>query len=251
MDFTLNNYINKPFFKRFNTSNILKDSLDWLVPKTCLSCDAPLQTLQPCCADCYKRLPFQHNYCSQCGQSYALDSDYCGRCISKPAHYDHCFCPFEYSGPISDLICKFKYQQRPELAKPIAQLLATEIMANELALPELLVPVPMHISRLRTRGFNQSILLARQLGRILKVPVAASVIRKHRKTAPQAQQTLKQRQRNVLGSFNMRKVVSANHVAIVDDVLTTGATANEIAKTLKGNGVNYCSAWGIAHTLAR
>ncbi len=223
---------------------------DWLLPKKCLvCCNVNPNRDHPCCDECYQTLPFQRNCCQQCGQALAANQDYCGRCIESPPHFDTCFCPFEYESPISEQICALKYNQHPELAKSVAQLLAREIKKFAIELPEALIPVPLHISRLRGRGFNQSTLIARELGKLLQLPVRTNVVAKHRATQAQARQTLKQRKKNLRNSFKLKKDLRLQRVAIVDDVVTTGSTTGEIAKILKKNGVDYVQVWGVAHTL--
>jgi ComF family protein len=180
---------------------------------------------------------------------FAAKQDYCGRCISSPQPYDECFCPYQFESPISEQIRDFKYHERPELAKPLAQVLAREISANQLELPDLLVPVPMHLSRLRSRGYNQSARLAQELGKILSIEADYNLLIKTHNTTPQAKLGLNQRSINLKGSFTVKHSVQARKVAIVDDVVTTGATAAEIAKILKRNGVEYVQVWGIAHTV--
>ena len=236
MDFTLYNGLRKLF--------------DWVIPAKCLKCSSALgSTRLPVCDNCYPELPFQTLSCRQCGQPFAGFSDLCGRCLANPPHFDACFCPFEYSDCIRDLIIKLKYQERPELAHKAAQLLANEVLANEIPMPELLVPVPMHIKRLRKRGFNQANLLARHLGKLLSVRVDHCFIIKSRLTPRQAGLSLKQRRRNLSGSFSARKKTAVKSAAIIDDVVTTGATAGEIAKIMKKKGVDYIQVWGVAHTL--
>lgn len=116
-------------------------------------------------------------------------------------------------------------------------------------IPEALIPVPLHLSRLRHRGFNQSKLLAIEIGKLLNVPVLSNVISKTKATKPQAEQSLKQRKNNLSGSFSLTKSVPFESVAIIDDVVTTGSTAGEIAKILKKKGVDCVAIWGVAHTL--
>lgn len=232
------------------STNFLSKSLNFIFPKVCISCKLPTASKDhPCCDNCYQSLPFQPPSCEQCGQAFAAEQDICGQCLSKPPSYDACFCPFEYQTPISEQIRDFKYHERPEYAQRLAQLLAREIQDNRFELPDLIVPVPLHSSRLRQRGFNQSALLAKRVGKILDVPVNHKSLIKKRKTDPQAHLSLSQRSRNLKRSFSLIKPINAQSVAIVDDVVTTGSTASEIAKILKRNGVDYVQVWGIAHTV--
>jgi len=285
MDFNLYNLNNlkkfSPLFSRLKSANktrfksLAKNSLNWLVPRVCIGCKRELaQDNHPCCRSCYATLPFQSHCCDHCGQSYSGNTDYCGRCIGKPPPFDACFCPFRYEAPVDQQIKAFKYHARPELAKTLAKLLFIEIQANALEMPELLIPVPMHISKLRQRGYNQSLLLTQQLSKLMELPYDRQLLRKPKVTPAQADLTLKQRQSNLRGSFEfieqpikknqflIKNLIFINkkraktkvrsmpkHVAIVDDVFTTGATASEIANVLKRNGVDYVQIWGIAHTI--
>lgn len=228
----------------------LSKGITWLVPHICISCQLnQASTNHPCCEQCYLELPFQPPSCHQCGQTFAARQETCGRCIASPPLYDRCFCPFEYEQPLNQQIRDFKYHQRPELAQSLGQLLVREIIATNQPLPELLIPVPLHLSRLRVRGYNQSLLLAKQIGKALGIAVESKAIIKSRKTAPQAELSMKLRANNLKGSFALKKAIRARSVAIIDDVVTTGSTTSEIAKILKRNGVDYVQVWGIAHTV--
>ncbi len=232
----------------FTLNNLAKTSTNWLFPKKCIVCKQPPQENHPCCQHCYDELPFQSLACHQCGQRFAADSDYCGRCIDHPPAFDACFCPFQYKKVIKTHIQSFKYYEKPELAHNLAQLLKYELQANDIEYPELIIPVPLHINKLRHRGFNQSQLLANALGTSLDIEVAHNIIKKHKATEAQAGLTLKQRSKNLKKCFSVNKKINAKSVVIIDDVITTGTTVNEISKILKRNGVNYIQIWGIAHT---
>ena len=234
---------------KIDTLHSIKAIFNWLVPKHCIQCSRVLLADSCCCEDCYPDLPFQSHVCCRCGQALNAQLDYCGRCLTKPPAFDVCFCPFQYKPPISDQIQRFKYSQRPEMAYNLAKLLAKEIFSNRLAMPELLIPVPVHISRLRQRGYNQSLLLTRHLSKLLQIPYSNSHIEKHHRTPAQVSQPLKQRKTNVRGCFLLKQPFTAQHVAIIDDVFTTGSTTEEMTKILKKNGVNYVQIWAIAHTI--
>ena len=232
----------------FTLNNLTKTSLNWLFPKKCHVCKRAPQENHPCCESCYNELPFQHHACQQCGQRLIANSNYCGRCSNSPPIFDACFCPFQYKGIIKTHIQRFKYYDKPELMNFLVELLEFELQANKVQLPELIIPVPLHINRLRYRGYNQSLLLARALSSKLDIPMTQNFIQKHRNTDTQAGLSLKKRQNNLNGSFQMKKNYSAKSVVIIDDVVTSGATVNEISKILKKNGVDYVQVWGIAHT---
>jgi len=233
-----------------NALNFAKSAFNWLIPRRCIVCATALANdPHPCCHGCYNELPFQHHCCTKCGQVYSAQLDYCGRCLTSPPPFDACFCSFRYEGAIREEIQRFKYGEKPELAMGLAQALYLELQAFDVPVPDLLIPVPTHINRLRERGYNQSLLLAKSLSKLMSIRFSNSIVEKHRFTDPQVKQSLKQRQRNVKGSFRLRSQTTAKNIAIVDDVFTTGSTAAEITKILKQNGVDYVQVWGLAHTV--
>lgn len=222
-------------------------STDWLLPPKCLSCGQQLDRSNgPVCIECYLEFPQRYNTCFRCGQNYAALSAYCGRCLVSPPPYDACFCAFEYNEQIAHIIQKFKYFEQPELADHLAYLLFQEVKNFQIELPELFIPVPMHISKLRKRGFNQSLLLSRAISKLSNISYRADIVSKCKATPAQADLPKRLRRKNLKDSFKIKKKTKAKHIVIVDDVVTTGSTATEIAKILKRNGVNYVQVWGIA-----
>ncbi len=234
----------------FTPYNHVSQALSWLLPQHCLQCKLAIKpNLGPVCTHCYVELPFQSNNCRQCGQRYSSSHEYCGRCLNSPPSFDRCFCPFEYKSGIKELICNIKYREKPSLAKAAAQLLAKEIVEQGIELPQAVTPVPMHVKHLRSRGYNHSNLIARHLSRILDITYIENIATKTKATSTQAGLSLKKRKTNLKNSFKVIRNIDFKHIAIIDDVMTTGATAEEIAKILKKNGVDYIQVWGIAHTL--
>lgn len=239
-----------PVWKALHPPTLIKNTIDQLLIPYCFACNTQLiNNDYPYCEACYSQLPFQQHICAQCGQQLAQGQDYCGMCLTKPPNFDACFCPFEYIEPIKSQICAFKYNDRPELAQALAQIMAQEIKDNGLEMPDLLIPVPMHTSKLRKRGYNQASLIAKKLGQLLDIEVANNIIEKHIATPAQAELSLVQRRKNLKRSFKLKNKITSKHVAIVDDVFTTGTTTEEIAKILKRNGVDYCQVWGVAHSV--
>ncbi len=227
----------------------LKRFINWLIPKTCMQCARKIRELNCIyCEQCSDELPYSKHSCHRCGQPFSGFSNYCGRCVSKLPAFDACFCAFEYSAPISNAICRFKYAEQPQMARYLARLMIDELLSQEIEIPEAIIAVPMHRSSLRKRGYNQSHELAKHFSKRLNVPLLTNTLSKTKATPRQATQSLSQRKINQKGSFQVVKDIKFNHIAIVDDVVTTGATAQEIAKTLKKNGVDYVQVWGIART---
>jgi len=259
MDFTLNKHLKYSLERIKNLESIkslkqIKNYADkgcnWLFPETCLICkktyqNAPSNCL---CSTCHTQLLYLDQHCSLCGFALPKHTDHCGRCLTQPPAYDHYFCAFQYQSVIRDLICQFKYSGRPELAKPLAALFMHELHAKDIGLPDLIIPVPMHLNKLRQRGFNQSALLAKQLSKKMAIPYSDKIIKKHQHTPPQAELNHKQRLNNIKGSFVINKSLHAKNVAIIDDVVTTGATMHEMTKILRKSGVNCIHVWGVAQT---
>jgi len=153
-----------------------------------------------------------------------------------------------YQGPLAKGIRRLKYDQRPELARPLASLLARP--AEQMSLPPRVVwvPVPLHYARLVERGFNQSALLARSLAQLSGTKCAARLLCRRRETAQQAQLDKRSRERNTLGAFAVRMSPSEAEVLLVDDVVTTGATVSACIGALREKGVKVRAVFTLART---
>ena len=157
-----------------------------------------------------------------------------------------------FAPPADDLIRQLKYHGIYANARVLGVLLAQTVGARGAPLPRLLVPVPLHPARLRERGFNQAVALARYAGRMLGVPIAPGVVRRLRDTPSQTSLGIDERHRNVRGAFAvsgaraLRRLLAAGHVAIVDDVITTGSTVAELKCVLLAAGVRQVEVWAVA-----
>ena len=232
-----------------------KVSVDYL----CDGCKADLPWLQHCCDVCSLPLP-------NTGGGMR-----CGRCLQQPPAFDRCIGAFYYADPIAQLISDFKYRAKLNYGRVLGLQLAVHL-ANKYSsqsLPGVILPVPLHRSRLRSRGFNQSLELAKTVGRQLRIPVANRYLLRCRATASQKDLHFKQRQHNVHAAFAVRtkhrlptaprSTVAAtvpdkvpntapDTVALLDDVVTSGATVAELAQLLKDNGVAQVHVWCVART---
>ncbi len=171
----------------------------------------------------------------------------CGRCLRRPPPYADVFAPLRYAEPVDRLIAEFKFRGKLTHAALFGTLLIEAAEASGRHPPELLLPVPLHRSRLRERGYNQALELARPLARHWGVGVDAFALSRVRATAAQMQLPAKQRLKNVRGAFALRDGVRLPaSVAVVDDVMTTGATVSEIAKLLRRAGVKRVEVWAVA-----
>jgi len=195
--------------------------------------------------------------CCLCGfEGASLDLDLCEFC-RQDLPWDATnsrgdLCAFRYEHPVDELIRRLKYQDTLANARVLGVLLAQAVRERGGPLPKLLVPVPLHISRLRERGFNQSTALARYAGRMLEIPRAPRALRRIRDTPSQTALDVGERHRNVRGAFALngpralRKLLDAGHIAVVDDVVTTGSTLNELRTVLLAAGVERVDLWAVA-----
>ena len=174
----------------------------------------------------------------------------CARCLAAPPRYERVLTPCLYAPMADRMIREFKYGRRIEWAAPIGKMLARHVRAADGGLPGALVPVPLHRERLRRRGFNQSLEIARVLSAELGVRLEAACVAKTRRTVPQTALDAKRRRRNLNGAFHLRRRPRAQRVAIVDDVMTTGATVGEMAKVLARAGVAHIEVWVAARAAA-
>lgn len=195
---------------------------------------------------CRHDLPWIRTGCKLCGKPLPIDS-ICGECQQKAPIYAQSRIAFGYAYPVNLLIQRLKFSHRLDIASSLAALLAAVL--DDTSWPEYLVPVPMHRSRLRERGYNQAGEIARCLSRLLGIPLAQDCCRRIRHTAAQSGLPAQRRRGNVRGAFRIGEMPTAlHHVAIVDDVVTTGATVSELARTLRGAGVEKIEVWACART---
>lgn len=210
----------------------------------CLLCGGEA-TASNLCAGCRDDLPWlDENACQRCAHPLPMPG-LCGRCLADPPHFDAVIAACRYAFPLDGLIQAYKYGGRMAAGPALTSLLDPRIRP----VADLIVPIPLTAQRLRERGFNQALELARGLGQRLGVPVNARLCVKTRDTAPQTRLPWKERRKNIRGAFVVEGEVSGLHVAVVDDVLTTGATLNELARNLKRAGASTVTGYVIARTV--
>lgn len=229
--------------------------LDLVLPARCPVCKQPVTCADRLgiCTACQEGLPLLISpVCTTCG--IPLDGagpDHpCGRCISHPPSYVAARAAMRYEGSCKDLIHRFKYNHKSHLRRPLGL-----IMADHLAgfaadcKPDLLLPVPLHLSRLRSRGFNQSVLLAELLADHWQLPLLRDGLIRTRPTPPQVELTQEQRRCNLKDAFQVRQAdqIKKRHIMLVDDVFTTGSTLQACADALLDSGCLSVSAVTIAH----
>jgi ComF family protein len=218
------------------------------LPATCALCAAGSGE-SSLCGGCRRALPWlPPERCPVCAAPSA-DSAVCGACLAEPPAFRRSFAPLKYEFPADALIHAFKYAGNLPLGETLAQLLRDAVAGAPP--PHVLVPMPLHPARLRERGFNQALELARRVGQALGLPVRARACLRLRDTPPQASLPWKERQGNIRGAFACREDLSGKHVAVVDDVMTTGHTLDELARALTRAGAAEVSCWVVARAVRK
>jgi len=149
----------------------------------------------------------------------------------------------DYAPPLDRLIQQLKFNQKLHLARLLGTLMARDIRQQALTLPDLLLPVPLHKQRLQQRGYNQALEIARILARALNVKLDLHCCVRHKATREQTGLPAQQRKTNLQGAFQVRRDVQGKHIAIVDDVMTTGSTVTELSKALLQQGAKRIDVW--------
>ena len=226
----------------FDKSGALRTLIQYALPQHCALCTAACgDTLV--CAACNGALPRIAEACPLCALPTAGGA-VCGACLRKPPPFDATRAAFVYAYPVDRLIHSLKYGARLAYAEFFADALAARITAR----PDVLVALPLAASRQRQRGFNQAQEIARQLARSVRVPVAAGLTR-IRDTPAQASLPWHLRAKNVAGAFAGTTALAGKRIAIVDDVMTTGATLAAAASAARRSGAVGVEAWVVARTL--
>lgn len=228
---------------------ILSRLVDVLRANRCLLCHG--RGVHHCiCADCSADLPWLESACALCARPLINDAEPCGDCLNEPPPWQQASALFHYSFPIDRLISALKYHGRLVLADYFGQRLADRVDTDEL--PDIIIPVPIHAKRLRQRGYNQTLLLARVMASRLKRPVSTHQLIRVRDTRMQKTLYAHQRRSNLADAFVWHgQHLSHQHVLLIDDVLTTGATAEAISQCLLEAGAARVDLLVIARTLER
>jgi len=169
----------------------------------------------------------------------------CGPCSRRSPPYARSIIPYRYGPPLDYLLQQLKFHQQLQIAPLLGGLLAEAVSDAGDSLPRLILPVPLHRSRLSDRGYNQALELARPLSCQLGIPLDWRSCRRLRSTPAQTSLQGRERRKNLRGAFRVSGELPG-HVAIVDDVVTTGATVEEMAKALRGAGVGRVDVWAVA-----
>lgn len=218
-----------------------------LTGSQCILCGAQGESAgRRFCPSCYAELPLQPAGVCPCCGGPEPGAAVCARCFPRAPAFDSCLAGCIYRYPVDLMIKKLKYGARLDLAQALAQPLLETTGRGLEVVPDCLLPTPLHRARQRSRGFNQAREIARVLSQRLSLPVDDQLVRRHRPTAQQFELRQEQRARNVKDAFSLLKTMDYNKIAIVDDILTTGSTAHELARLLKRHGAQHVQVWCLA-----
>jgi ComF family protein len=222
--------------------NIWTQITDWLAPRYCCLCAKLLSVETALCANCEIKLPWNLRTCVRCALPIESGQQ-CGACLKNAPVFIRCISPFRYEPPISTFIIQLKFQHQLRYAKILGQLLADNIYHRDEPLPECLIPVPLHYKRLQQRGFNQAVEIAKPLSKRFKLPLLYDHYYRHKNTLPQSGLPAHARRSNLRAAFGLRRKSPYSHVAIIDDVMTTGQTVQAFSEMLQQQGVQTIEVW--------
>jgi competence protein ComFC len=228
---------------------LFKGFMDLIYPNCCLACKNKISSAKEqrfVCASCWDKIERNHPpFCASCGRHLNIKNpkdNACSSCLQTKFYFDRAFSPCIYTGIIKKLIHEFKYSGKDYLGKPLGSLMNEFIRDYHLPVEYLdfIIPMPLHKSRLREREFNQAEILSREVGKEFNKIVLADTLIRTKPTKTQTELAIEKRRQNVEKSFRVNRpegIKNAN-LLLIDDVLTTGATANEATKILKEAGAN-------------
>lgn len=222
-----------------------------LAPGRCILCEGASQRHLDLCQSCEIELPWLGSHCSCCALPLPeyKQAALCGNCLQRPPNFHKCFCALRYDFPVDRLIAGFKHRRKLTFGAVLCNLWLKQCHSQLDTKPDALVPVPIHWRRRLARGFNQSLFIANELGADLNIPIYHAI--QHPK-ATHSQQGLNaaERRKNLRQAFTFSKAynIKGKHLAVIDDVVTTTATANTVAAILARNGAARVDIWCLART---
>ncbi len=230
-------------------NNWLSNIQDWLLPRLCPACGGNTEAGEILCAGCVQTLPRSGPACPRCATPYdhPVLAHECGTCQQHPPAYDRCVALFHYGPPIDHFVRRLKFHRELSIATVLGEWLA-ERLQDTAPLPDVILPIPLHATRLRERGYNQALEIAKPVAQQLGAPINRHALLRLHATAAQSDLPLEDRRRNVRGAFAVRagNDLAGLHVALVDDVMTSGSTVQAAARCLRQAGASEISVWVVA-----
>ena len=216
-----------------------------LLPPHCLLCGQSGSHRRDLCAACAADLVHNRIACPRCALPMQTPAPLCGECLQHEPPFAAAFAPFVYASPLDQLVTRLKFGRNLAAGRVLSELWIDALRAASPSLPDALIPVPLHPDRLRERGYNQALELARPLAKAFGIPLRDDVLVRTRATSAQSNLDAQERHRNLRGAFSVAGGTLPAYVAVVDDVMTTGATLHECAHTLLRAGVERVDAWAL------
>lgn len=223
-------------------------TLSSILGSRCMACGAAGRGSLALCEACTAELPPNSPACAHCAvrlQGSSGASPLCGACIKRLPLYQVAFCAFRYAYPVDHLVRDLKYRNALAHARLLGELLGAQLKLRQTAWPDCFIPVPLSTQRYRERGYNQAIEIGRFVERVTAVRMRSDLVTRVRHTSEQASLSRKARRTNIRKAFRVEGDVP-KHVAILDDVVTTGSTVNELARALARGGAVYIEVWAVA-----
>ncbi len=233
----------------------LKHFINWVLPISCVLCGKVGIGSRPnICEPCSLELPTIPNPCGQCGlplPTASLEGSLCGECLSHPPSY-HLHALWSYQFPINQLILQLKFQHKLIYARLLGQHMANFsacYYTTGVPLPSILIPVPLHAKRLKERGFNQALEIAKPMSKRLNIPIHYTAVKRVKYTQAQMDLPLEERAQNIKAAFKVTTQELPTHVAVIDDVVTSGHTIATLCNELKKAGVKQIDVWCAARAI--
>jgi len=226
-------------------------TFEWLLaPGLCLACGSEIETSESLCPSCAARLEPVPNPCLHCAEPNPAAGTVCPACLLNPPRWQSMTAPLQYRGLTRRFLHRLKYDDALYLARTLSRPCIDAFAARQ-PRPEVIMPVPLHDTRLIERGYNQALELAQLWSRRLEIPLERRALARVRQTSSQSGLSAAQRESNLRGAFGYAPRREYRHVALADDIVTTGSTANEICKMLHRAGVEYVEVWALARAYRR
>lgn len=222
------------------------------LPHSCLLCEAPAEAMA-LCSGCHDDLPWNRPACRRCALPLPPGQASCASCLDRPPAQARTLAPLRYEFPVDELVAGLKYHGRLAHAPLLGRLLQAAVLAAPGPLPELLLPVPLHDRRLAERGYNQALEIARPLARATGLHLETRLLRRQKATVAQMALDAEARARNPRHAFRLdhdrlAELGPIQRIAVIDDVMTTGATLDAIGRLLRAAGIRHIEYWVVART---